>query len=306
MIRLCVCVALSALCLTGTGMAQDAAQGEAKSQLGGYDALNIEAGVAEFTFDGRIDSLTGGAKVTLISDDPAKQPLPISANKITFTPSEKDPKKPSKIVLDQKVVVTHPQGTVRADKAEWDLEAGILTFTGSPVMSTPKAKEIRADKMILDFNGNHIRGEGMRIQEWRMGEGIGGGEAADPSLLGEKDVKDWAGFLDKVRTQAGAKEASPGKQIVSLLDSKVQNLIKTLPTEQLVENKESILKQINKVLQNPKLYDEAAWNGIEIPAAAKDLMATKPTGPDQIRLNRLLLEAAYPGVIGAVGAAPQQ
>jgi len=303
--RLCVCIAVSAVFLAIPATAQDAAPSGATSQLGGYDALNIEAGVAEFTFDGQIKSLTGGAKVTLLSDDSAKPPLPISANSITFTPSEQDLKKPSKILLDQKVVVTHPQGTVRADKAEWDLEAGILVFTGSPVMSTPQAKEIRADKLILDFNGNHIRGEGIRIQELRMGEGIGSGESADPSLLTASDVKDWSGFLDKVRTQAGAGEQSPGKQMVSLLEPKVQNLIKTLPTEQLVENKDSILKQINKVLQNPKLYDEAAWNGIEVPAAAKDLLSKKPEGPGQTRLNRLLLEAAYPGMIAPVVSAAE-
>jgi len=274
-------------------------QSPAGGDMGAYDTVDVTAGEATFLFDGGIESLTGGAKITLKADDPNTKPLPISAVTIKFFYAAKGATKPSKIVLDQKVVVTHPQGTVHADKAEWDFEKGVLTFTGNPVMSAPQMKEMTAPTIILDFNEGRIKCEGgMRINGLQLG---GTGDAAtnqDPSLLREQDVLDWTKFLATIKEQSAAKAASPGKRIVNLLDPKMQGFLSSLPPEKLAAEKGSIVKQLNKVLASPTLYDAAAWSAV---ALSEELKATADkgglSGQDATRLNRDLLNAAFPDLI---------
>lgn len=274
-------------------------QGPTGGDMGAYDTVDVEAGEATFLFDGGIEGLTGGAKITLKSDDPNTKPLPISAVTIKFFYAGKGATKPSKILLDQKVVVTHPQGTVHADKAEWNFEKGVLTFTGNPVMSAPQMKEMTAQTIILDFNEGRIKCEGgMRINGLQLGGTSDAATNQDPSLLREQDILDWGKFLATIKEQSAAKAPSPGKRIVSLLDSKTQGFLTSLPPEQLVAQKDSIVKQLNKVLANPKLYDAGAWGEI---ALAEELKARAEkgglAGQDVTRLNRDLLSAAYPGLV---------
>ena len=260
--------------------------------MGGYNIMDVEAGEYEGGLDGRIYRLSGGAKVRLYSDDPDKEPLPISAHAMTFSYPDEGGSRPSAILLEGNVVVTHPEGTIRAEKADWDLDEGILTFTGNPVMSTALADEIRGEKVIINFNEDRVLIPGIRIKEMRLGE------ARDPSLLSETDVRDWAKFLDTMQTQRGADRPSPGKRIVSLLDPEAQNQIASATPEQLLANKKGVLKQINGVLANPKLYDEAAWEGIGLDEETQDLLAKDELpSRQQTRLNRLLLQAAYPDLI---------
>jgi len=260
--------------------------------MGGYNIMDVEAGEYDGGLDGTINRLSGGAKVRLYSDDSDKEPLPISADAMTFSYPDEGGSQPSAILLEGNVVVTHPEGTIRAQKADWDLDKGILTFTGNPVMSTALADEIRGEKVIINFNEDRVLIPGIRIKEMRLAE------ARDLSLLSETDVRDWAKFLDTMQTQCGADGPSPGKRIVSLLDPEAQNQIASATPEQLLANKKGVLKQINRVLANPKLYDKAAWEGIGLDKETQDLLA-KDALPSrqQTRLNRLLLQAAYPDLI---------
>jgi MFS family permease len=52
--------------------------------------------------------------------------------------------------------------------------------------------------------------------------------------------------------------------------------------------------QINKLMKSPDLYDAAAWQGLKIAPEAQRLLGEKASGDRNRRLNRLLLEAAYP------------
>jgi len=266
--------------------------------MGDYNTMDVEAGESESGFDGRIYRLYDGAKVRLYSDDPDKEPLPTSADTMTFSYPEEGGNQPSAILLERNVVVTHPEGTIRAEKADWDLEKGILVFTGNPVMSTALAGEIRGEKVTIDFNEDRVLISRIRIKEMRLGEG------RDPSLLSETDVRDWPKFLDVLQTQRGADGPSPGKRIVALLDREAQDQIASATPEQLLANKKGVLKQINRVLANPRLYDKAAWEGIGLDKDTQDLLAKDELpARQQTRLNRLLLQAAYPDLIAK---APQQ
>jgi MFS family permease len=51
---------------------------------------------------------------------------------------------------------------------------------------------------------------------------------------------------------------------------------------------------LNELLKSPDLYAETAWQGIALPEEAKHLIVMPRNVDTQRRLNRLLLEAAYP------------
>lgn len=276
---------------------QAAAAGAAAAATGDYDRIQVEAGVLNGGFDSTIESLTEGAKIVLFSSkDPSKR-LPISANEIHFVwPAGGDP---TNMILTGRVVVDHPQILVKSEKADWDMVKGILTFTGEPIIRTPKGQESRGQRIVVNMADKTFQVYGVVIPEMQWGgSGFGGTAAAtDPSLLGEQDVLDWPGLLKKVRAEA-ASPPSPGKQVVAQLDQSAQKMIMSVPVETLVENKSGLIKQINKVLASAKFYDKAAWNGKQLDKQTQDLLAKgNSAGADLTRANRGLLECAYPGMI---------
>ena len=52
--------------------------------------------------------------------------------------------------------------------------------------------------------------------------------------------------------------------------------------------------EINRLLKSPDLYDAAAWQNLKLNEEAQRLIAEKRSGDQNRRLNRLLLEVAYP------------
>jgi len=275
--------------------------------MGGYTALQLhEVGVMDVSFDAVIDRLSDGVKITLVSDDPALKPLPISCQEMLFGYAEGGDGKPTRITLQGRVTIDHPEASVRAEKADWDLVEGTLTFTGSPVITNASyPKGIEGEKVILNFTTRKFRIYGGRAESLPLNNkmaGGGGSEAAVAAGIGENDVKDWPKFLETIRTQAAATAPSPGKQIVTLLEPKVQKLVTTMPVDALLGDKPSLLKQINKVLANPKFYSETAWAGIALDDAVKAQLAERGNEP-ATSVNRALLHAAYPDLVAAPKAA---
>lgn len=272
--------------------------------MGGYTALQMhEVGVMDISFDAAIERLSDGVKITLTSDDPALKPLPISCQEMAFAYAEGGDGKPQRITLQGRVTIDHPEASVRADKADWDLVEGTLTFTGSPVITNASyPKGIEGEKVILNFTTRKFRIYGGRAESLPLSNKMASGGESGPEGLSEKDITDWPKFLETIRTEAAASDPSPGKQVVTLLEPKVQKLVTTVPVETLLEDKPSIVKQLNKVLANPKLYTEAAWAGVTLDDAVKAQLTERGTGP-ATGLNRALLHAAYPGLVAAPKAA---
>jgi len=278
--------------------APDAAPKADDGTLSGYSTMDIDGvGVYVSDFKGRIESLSDGVRITLKSDDPEKKPLPISANKMTFSYADNSGSAPSRIVLEGAVSIDHPQATVRAEKADWDFDKGILTFTGNPVINSPQIKEAQAEKVILNFKEDRIEMYKARAKELPLG-GATEGLDQDPSILREENIRDWPAFIAKIKEQAADAKPSPGKRILGLMDEKVRNLLTTVPSETLLKDKSAILKQINKVMANKGLYDANVWKGITLAPEIAALLDKKPLeGKEQTLLNRALIEAAYPDII---------
>ena len=153
--------------------------------VSGYSSMDYKAGYMESSFDGKIEKMSDGVKITLKSDDAAKKPLPITSREVKFSWPEKGGSQPSKIVIEGKVVVEHPDASVHAEKAEWDFEKGILTFTGSPVMKSPKMPDgIEAQKVVLNFNDGRVQVYGGRAHNARI---AGIGEGKDEAAAGKPE-----------------------------------------------------------------------------------------------------------------------
>lgn len=73
-------------------------------------------------------------------------------------------------------------------------------------------------------------------------------------------------------------------------------------TKQTLQNSESspqdqltvLISEFNQILRGESIYAAARFAGITLSAEATALLAQNPQGLDLIRLNRVLLEAAYP------------
>jgi hypothetical protein len=307
-------VGCALLCCAGFALAQEAAPAPAEAApdgappadtgMGGYERMEIEhVGLMDGTLDGRINKMSGGVKIKLISGKPDMKDLPIRAKTMTFSYKEGGTK-PSRIVLEGGVDIQHPQASVTADKADWDMEKGELVFTGNPVMKSERVKEMRGSKMILNFEKNAFQVTDVRIPEFDTSQagpapGAGGASSAAPALS-EADVTDWPGLIGALKTAAAAAAPSPGKQLAARGGEQMQAALKSMPVEDILQNKAMVLKAVNGILKKPGFYSKAAWEGVALGDEVNGLLAKdKLNAEEQVRQNYLLLQAAFPSFIAA-------
>lgn len=282
--------------LTILGLVMLPAAAQMESSMGGYTSMEIEAGSMKGNFaTGAIEEMTGGVRIRLLSEDPALESLPIEANHMSFTWAEGSTT-PSKIIMEGKVKVTHPDAEVTAGRAEWDFESGELVFSGDPVVNSERLKGLRGDRMILNLKTNTFEVSQVRADQVPLhgaGPASAGQGSADEIRAG--DVGDWARLIDAIKQQAKSETASPGRQILKQMSAQNQQLLMQMDTALLVERKEDILRLMNSILGSPNFYTKDAWAGVTLPEEAQQLLEEKELNKaGQARLNRLLIEAAYP------------
>jgi ABC-type transport system involved in multi-copper enzyme maturation permease subunit len=118
-------------------------------------------------------------------------------------------------------------------------------------------------------------------------------------------VFDWPGLVAKLKDQASASAPSPGKRIWELFGDELRDKLAQLP-EQLApdqvtfESSTAVVAELNRIIGDRGLYDEAAWQSLKLSKEATELLergVTKLSDDDVAALNRLLLEAAFPAEI---------
>ena len=115
------------------------------------------------------------------------------------------------------------------------------------------------------------------------------------SLLSLGDIRDFIGLATKLKN-AGVNDGSVSGYLkgrlaagtITLLNGYVEN---TTPSDAL---EDAIIADLKSVLEGASIYDSIFSVGVTLRQATNDLMAQSPTGDDLVRLNRLLLEDAYP------------
>ncbi|MFA7691593.1 MAG: hypothetical protein GX117_00355 [Candidatus Hydrogenedentes bacterium] len=267
------------------------------SGMGGYSSMEIEAGTMKGNFaTGAIEEMTGGVRIRLLSDEPGLADLPIEAGTMKFT-WEKGRATPATVVMESNVKVKHPDAEISAGRAEWNFNSGELVFSGNPVVNSERLQGLRGEKMILNLKTNTFEVTRVRADQVPL-HGAANGAAAPASKayeLRKDDIKDWPGLMNAIKAEAASADPSPGRQILKQMSTQNQQLLLQMETAQLVERKEDILRLFNGILPAQGFYAADAWAGKTLSDEARQLTAADNLEQNDLsKLNRLLLEAAYP------------
>ena len=121
----------------------------------------------------------------------------------------------------------------------------------------------------------------------------------ESSLLRENDIYDWPGFCAKVNEERNQTSPNPSRRLWEHLSTDARQAIEktTQDTNVSQESKSLITFALNEVLNNIDFYHLDSFQQIELSDDAQSLInqSSEPlTNKDIQKLNRLLLEAAYP------------
>jgi hypothetical protein len=119
------------------------------------------------------------------------------------------------------------------------------------------------------------------------------------SLLVSGDILSWSNLCDKLTKAAKQRTPNPGKRVWGLLSKEIRSLLEKHVKEESLPNKEKreIIIALNKVLDEKGFYQEQDYSDRILPNKIRRLLAHRQSDfstRDIQRLNRLLLEAAYP------------
>jgi Domain of Unknown Function (DUF1080) len=130
------------------------------------------------------------------------------------------------------------------------------------------------------------------------GSAVGGGSTQ--ALFDDKTLDGWiqiensatslsiAGIMD---VEAFAAKLGTGTDGVSVfLRDHLQDSLKTNPT--VIS---TLVKDLNRVISGPSIYDKVRFNNVILRPETERLLNQNPSGQQLARLNKLLLEDAYPG-----------
>lgn len=274
-----------------------------EANLSKYTSMKIErVGKLKGTFQGgmNIREMSDGVSIVLLSDDPDTPPMPIKANRMLFE-WEEGRNTPAKIIMEGKVYLEHPEGKLTAEKAVWDFVQEKVEFTGNPMLDSPKAQGLKGTKIVLDLKSNTVDIENLRADMIPLqGAGITSGEEdkVGKYLLSESDILNWTEFVVELKRQAQSEENTPGKYLLGKFDRDASQQFLSAPNELILQRKKDLLKRINALLKKPDFYDEKSWGKIQISDEVKELISkTELTYEDRVKLNRILLNSAFPKLI---------
>ncbi len=284
------------LCIVGIAYSQD------EMNLGKYSSMKIEkVGKLKGTLNQgmSIREMSGGVSIVLLSQDPNTPNMPIKADKMIFE-WEEGRNSPVLIRMEGKVYLEHPEGKLTAEKAVWDFKKETVEFTGNPTLDSPKAQGLKGSKIVIDFKNNTIDIENLQADmiPLQVEKGPGEGVETNLPLLSESDISDWNGFINELKKQGQANELTPGKYLLSKFDGDARSQFLSAPIELILKRKQDLVKQINRLLRKSDFYNKEAWAKINLPESANELLNRKDrTTEEQVRLNRILLQCAFPNYI---------
>jgi Fe-S-cluster-containing hydrogenase component 2/CRP-like cAMP-binding protein len=116
-----------------------------------------------------------------------------------------------------------------------------------------------------------------------------------------EDIADWSGLLAGLRGEHPGPAAAGLDRVRERLGQRLTRWLGRATAEHLDgPDKNQIVDGLNQVLSRRDLADRALWSGVALPAEAKEVLGRPPASLNEaevFRLNRLLLEAAMPGVV---------
>ncbi|MCC6488598.1 MAG: phospho-N-acetylmuramoyl-pentapeptide-transferase [Candidatus Hydrogenedentes bacterium] len=126
--------------------------------------------------------------------------------------------------------------------------------------------------------------------------------AVSATYIASHDILDWPAFAAALRHAPSGEAPKPASRVASLLPESTRNLLAENADSATwdAERKAELLQGMEAVLRRPDLYDGALWVDLPLTDDGRGLLghgAANLTEREVLRLNRLLLEAAFPGVI---------
>jgi hypothetical protein len=134
-------------------------------------------------------------------------------------------------------------------------------------------------KIITLFDGKTLDGW---IQEPKAPTNFSGSDIRDFPALAKK----LSGKTDPISAYVGEQLDDAGKAALPDADS--------TDAAKLKAAKSALSKTLNKVVNGPAIYDAARFKDVQLRDEVKELREQNPSGKDLARLNRALLEDAYP------------
>ena len=132
--------------------------------------------------------------------------------------------------------------------------------------------------------------------------------------LTPREIVDWPAFCTLLRDQADRRGRNPGKRLWALLGESTREAVDaTLVIARHTERRSAtVVAALNRILSRPGLHRRKALEGLVLPKDGQDLLARAQGAPDAERepldqedverLNRHLLDAAFPDGLRSLGA----
>ncbi len=110
-------------------------------------------------------------------------------------------------------------------------------------------------------------------------------------LVSAEDVLDWPGLCDAL---ADENAGGPAARVRQMLPAEALDLLRSGSLDEAARVR--VLDALNAILQDPGFYEPASFSGIALPEGveALDREGETPPAAEVVRLNRRLVEAAFP------------
>lgn len=281
---------------------REQAEGTTSYQSLHFEANSVEGGAPKQSGERKPMVLKGAVSLTLIPDDASQKPLVMHADTATMKFGAKGGTAPETMELDGKVSVNGEMGNVTAQKAVMRMKSHDVLFTGNVVFDSSDYGKGQCGSLQINMDTGEFKMTGHSTGTVPIGQDNATGErkTTDPSLLRETDIRDWTGLIRAIQKQDKSEAASPGRRMMSILSATARDRFAQIPSGKIAQSmKGPILEQLNGVIRNRRLYDAKAWHGVTLTEETKRLLRRRSSlEPSEIcRLNRLLLDAAYPSFI---------
>jgi hypothetical protein len=151
--------------------------------------------------------------------------------------------------------------------------------TASTAEATPQA-----GKVIRLFDGKTLDG-------WIQ-------DPLAPTIISGGDITDFTAFVKKVSDKSDPVSALVSEQ---LDDATQSSLASYSPADAAATKtlKSAIAKGVNKLISGPSIYDEIRFKSVQLRLESEQLREKNPEGKNLARVNRMLLEDAYPKELAA-------
>jgi hypothetical protein len=115
--------------------------------------------------------------------------------------------------------------------------------------------------------------------------------SSNSPLLVPGDLKDPGGLIIRLQTRHDSISGFLWMQLAPATQVMVTNSAGTVPSPSLISN---LVSDLNAVISGASIYDSKRFDLVSLTPETRRLIVANPTNGDLLRLNRLLLELAYP------------